>query len=72
MALYIPHSFFHLVRLLYVRPETFGSYYVFNAILKQLVPEALVRSHGGSCGICGGKSGTGKYFPQNTSVFPGK
>ena len=34
MALYIPHSFFHLVRLLYVRPETFGPYYVrsiFNA-----------------------------------------
>jgi hypothetical protein len=28
MALYIPHSIFHLARLLYVRPETFGSYYV--------------------------------------------
>ena len=28
MALYIPHSIFHLVRLLYVRPETFGTYYV--------------------------------------------
>ena len=28
MALYIPHSIFHLVRLLYVRPETFGPYYV--------------------------------------------
>ena len=28
MTLYIPHSFFHLVRLLYVRPETFGPYYV--------------------------------------------
>ena len=28
MALYIPHSFFHLARLLYVRPETFGPYYV--------------------------------------------
>ena len=28
MALYIPHSVFHLVRLLYVRPETFGPYYV--------------------------------------------
>jgi hypothetical protein len=24
MALYIPHSIFHLARLLYVRPETFG------------------------------------------------
>ena len=29
MALYIPHSIFHLARLLYVRPETFGSYYVY-------------------------------------------
>ena len=28
MALYIPHSIFHLARLLYVRPENFGPYYV--------------------------------------------
>ena len=28
MALYIPHSIFHLARLLYVRPETFVPYYV--------------------------------------------
>ena len=28
MALYIPHSAFHLARLLYVRPESFGPYYV--------------------------------------------
>ena len=28
MALYIPHSIFHLERLLHVRPETFGPYYV--------------------------------------------
>ena len=28
MALYIPHSVFHLARLLYVRPETFGPYYI--------------------------------------------
>jgi hypothetical protein len=28
MALYIPHSIFHLARLLYVRWETFGPYYV--------------------------------------------
>jgi hypothetical protein len=27
MALYIPHSIFHLARLLYVRPETFGPCY---------------------------------------------
>ena len=28
MALYVPHSIFHLARLLYVRQETFGPYYV--------------------------------------------
>ena len=28
MALYIPYSVFHLARLLYVRPETFGPYYI--------------------------------------------
>ena len=28
MALYIRHSIFHLARLLYVRPETFWTYYV--------------------------------------------
>ena len=28
MTLYIPHSIFHLARLLYVRPEAFGPYYV--------------------------------------------
>ena len=28
MALYIPHSIFHLEQILYVRPETFGPYYV--------------------------------------------
>ena len=28
MALYIPHSIFHLAWLLYVRPENFGPYYV--------------------------------------------
>ena len=30
MALYIPHSIFRLARLLYVRPETFGPYYVYR------------------------------------------
>ena len=35
MALYIPHTFFHLARLLYVRPETFRpSYYVFRDVRK--------------------------------------
>ena len=28
MALYIPHCIFRLASLLYVRPETFGPYYV--------------------------------------------
>ena len=28
MALYIPHSIFYLARLLHVRPETFGPYYM--------------------------------------------
>ena len=32
MALYIPHSIFHLARLLYVRPETFGPYYVLTVL----------------------------------------
>ena len=36
MALYIPHSIFRLARLLYVRPETFGPYYV-HAILIFLI-----------------------------------
>ena len=33
MALNIPHSIFHLARLLYVRPENFGLYYVSTLIL---------------------------------------
>ena len=42
MALYIPYSIFHLARLLYVRPETVGPYYVlykfsgFQAIVVQI------------------------------------
>ena len=31
MALYIRHSIFHMARLLYARPETFGPYYVMYA-----------------------------------------
>ena len=33
MALYIPHSIFHLARLLYVRPETFGPYHILRRLL---------------------------------------
>ena len=35
MALYIPNSIFRLARLLYVRPETFGPYYVLIVFLLQ-------------------------------------
>ena len=38
MALYIPHSIFHLARLLYVRPETFGPNYV---VIKAQPPQAV-------------------------------
>ena len=38
MALYIPHSIFHLARLWYVRPETFGPYYVHGDSNKRLQP----------------------------------
>jgi len=33
MALYIPRSIFHLARLLYVRPETFGPTFVYACII---------------------------------------
>ena len=36
MALYIPHSIFHLARLLYVRPEKFGPYYVRTTKLREM------------------------------------
>ena len=49
MALYIPHSIFHLARLLYIRPETFGPYYVLRSMLGS-------REHGnlayGSVRVC--------------------
>ena len=41
MALYIPHSNFHLARLLYVRPENFGPYYVCASLG---TPIAVVRN----------------------------
>ena len=36
MALYIPHSIFHLARLLCVRPKTFGPYYVLLIVTAEL------------------------------------
>ena len=39
MALYIPHSIFHLARLLYVRPENFGPYNVLLGVQAWTGPE---------------------------------
>ena len=43
MALYTPHSIFHLARLLCVRPETFGPYYVQSlvCVFPHMLPAAL-------------------------------
>ena len=38
MALYIPHSIFHLARLLYIRPGTTGPYYVHEPPTTHLRP----------------------------------
>ena len=43
MALYIPHSIFHLVRLLYVRPETFGPYYVHIFVCKEKISILMLK-----------------------------
>jgi hypothetical protein len=40
MALYIPHSILHLARLLYVRPETFGPYYVCTYVRTYVIKPA--------------------------------
>ena len=45
MALYIPHNIFHLARLLYVTPETFGPYYVISVMM-------IVVKEDSSCGFC--------------------
>jgi hypothetical protein len=37
---------------------------------RPLTAEARVRSWVGTCGICGGHSGTGTGFSPSTSVFP--
>ena len=42
MALYIPHSIFHLARLLYVRPETFGPYYVSTVFNETLYVPCII------------------------------
>ena len=43
MALYIPHSIFHLAELLYVRPETFGPYCVYVVGSKSFRPDQLFK-----------------------------
>ena len=45
MALYIPHSIFHLARLLYVRPETFGPYYVCMYVCKYVTVHLRNKLH---------------------------
>jgi hypothetical protein len=49
MALYIPHSIFHLARLLYVRPERFGPYYVH--IYRLISDETHKANTFNNCGI---------------------
>ena len=45
MAIYIPHSIFHLARLLYVRSETFGpTTYVILARHKWLLEDDVLMS----------------------------
>jgi hypothetical protein len=44
MALYIPHSIFHLARLLYVRLETFAPYYVFPLLEAANVSFVIIKS----------------------------
>ena len=46
MALYIPHSIFHLARLLYVRPETVGPYYVPCGAIERSVVEHVCAREG--------------------------
>ena len=56
MALYIPRSIFHLARLLYVRPETFGPYYVVC-----IVPRCLIMEYKGS----------GSKYPEKNNLVIG-
>ena len=44
MELYIPHSIFHLARLLYVRPENFWTHYVYD-IKQQTVFDTASRNY---------------------------
>ena len=66
MALYIPHSIFHLARLLYVRPETFGPYYVCTFVI--ICHSVLLRMRNVSGKCCWENQNT--RFKINTSPPP--
>jgi hypothetical protein len=77
MALYIPHSIFHLARLMYVSPETFGPYYVhFFTWLRLLLFGVFLPRTPEFClgpvllGIVRKKWQNGTDFPMNLAVFP--
>ena len=69
MALYIPHSIFHLARLLYIRPETFGPYYVHvrlhNVSEVYRISEILISFIGYSAM----RINTGVYLLTGLSIF---
>ena len=54
MALYVPHSIFHLARLLYVRPETFGPYYVRYEVSKAVTVKVALVWDVTPCGLADG------------------
>jgi hypothetical protein len=56
MALYIPHSIFRLAQLLYVRPETFGPYYV-----------CRYQNFGGTCYVHRRRKYINLYLPNECS-----
>ena len=83
MALYIPRSIFHLARLLYVRPETFGPYYVYLKLVhgNEVGPRAyfcIVTLQWLPCVLCEVRAETKEkveqqeWLPQLTVVSSGK
>ena len=49
MALYTPHSIFHLARLLYVRPETYGPYYVHQGRIWRSIKSTVITKSRKAC-----------------------
>ena len=64
MALYIPHIVFHLARLLYDTPETFGPYYVHGSHWKNI--HSIVTSILDSSRYPGSILGMGTFIPEIT------